>query len=84
MDPSGVYHGMGAKDMPISYIVTSGTYVERTTQLFVEIPTGFSTDENRLAVDVHIYGYADADTIGLARINLTRGLADSYIELVMR
>jgi len=84
IDSLGVYHGMGAKDMPISYIVTSGTYVERTTQLFVEIPTGFSTDENRLAVDVHIYGYADADTIGLARINLTRGLADSYIELVMR
>jgi len=84
IDSLGVYHGMGAKDMPISYIVTSGTDVERTIQLFVNIPTGFSTDENRLAADVHIYGYADEDTIGLARINLTRGSADSYIELVMR
>ena len=84
IDSSGTYHEMGARETAIPYTTTSGTYVERTTQLFVEIPTGFSTDENRLAVDVHIYGYAEADTIGLARINLTRGLADSYIELVMR
>ena len=84
IDSSGVYHEAGMRETTIPYTTTSGIYVERTTQLFVNIPTGFSTDENRLAVDVHIYGYADADTIGLARINLTRGLADTYIELVMR
>jgi len=84
IDSGGYYNQMGVEQMPITYTTTSETYVERTTQLFVNIPTGFSTDENRLAASVHIYGFADADTTGIARINLRRGLADSYIELVMR
>jgi len=84
IDSSGEYHGAGAEQTAIPYTTTSGTYVERTTQLFVNIPTGFSTDENRLAVHVVIYAHVDADTVGQARINLTRGSADSYIELVMK
>ena len=84
MDPSGVYHEMGADSSPIPYNITSGTYVERTTQLFVNLPTAFSTDGNRLAARVQIYAFVDANTTGIVRINLTRGSADSYIELVMR
>ena len=84
MDPSGVYHEMGADSLPIPYNITSGTYVERTTQLFANIPNGFSTDENRLAARVSIYAFVDANTTGQVRLNLTRGSADSYIELVMR
>jgi len=84
IDSSGTYHEMGAKGISILYSTTSEMYVERTTQLFVNVPIGFSTDENRLAAYVRIYVYADANTTGQARINLRRGLADSYIELVMR
>ena len=83
-DSSGTYHEMNSKYMPIPYSTTSETYVERTTQLFVNLPTAFSTDGNRLAARVQIYAYASADTVGRACINLTRGSADSYIELVMR
>ena len=84
MDPSGVYHVMGTDSLPIPYNITSGTYVERTTQLFVNIPTSFSTDGNRLAAHVIIYAHVDANTTGIARINLRRGSADSYIEVAMR
>jgi len=84
MDPSGVYHAMGGDSLPIPYNITSGTYVERTTQLFANIPTSFSTDGNRLAALVKIYAFVDANTTGQVRLNLRRGLADSYIELVMR
>jgi len=84
IDSSGMYHGMGGNGTPISYTTTSGTYVERTTQLFVNIPTSFSTDGNRLAASVNIYALADSNTIGQVRINVRRGLANSYIELVMR
>jgi len=83
-DPSGVYHEMGADSLPVPYNITSGEYVERTTQLFANIPTSFSTDGNRLAARVSIYAFVDADTTGQVRLNLRRGLADSYIELVMR
>jgi len=83
IDSSGEYHEMGVQGMPIEYTTTSGTYVERTTQLFVNIPNSFSTDGNRLAAHVVIYAFVDADTVGQARINLRRGLADSYIELAM-
>jgi len=84
MDSSGGYHEMGVDSMPIPYNITSGTYVERTTQLFANIPTSFSTDGNRLAACVQIYAFVDANTTGQVRLNLRRGLADSYIELVMR
>jgi len=84
IDSSGEYHGAGIMNTAIPYTTTSETYVERTTQLFVNIPTSFSTDGNRLAVHVVIYAHVDADTIGQVRLNLRRGLADSYIELVMR
>jgi len=84
IDSSGTYHEMGASEMAIGYTTISETYVERTTQLFVNIPTAFSTDGNRLAVHVEIHASVDADTIGQVRINLRRGLADSYIELVLR
>ena len=84
IDSSGEYHEMGVQEMPIEYTKISGTYVERTTQLFVNIPTGFSTDGNRLAAHVVIYVFVDANTTGQARINLRRGLADSYIEVAMR
>jgi len=84
MDPSGVYHEMGTDSLPIPYNITSGTYVERTTQLFANIPTSFSTDGNRLAARVMIYAFVDTNTVGQVRLNLTRGSADSYIELVMR
>jgi len=80
----GEYHGAGMGQTAIPYTITSGTYVERTTQLFVNMPTGFSTDGNRLAARVSIYAFVDANTIGQVRINVRRGLADSYIELVMR
>jgi len=83
LDSSGMYHEMNSKYMPIPYNTTSEEYVERTTQLFVNIPTGFSTDENRLAARVQAYAFVDSNTTGQARINLRRGLADSYIELVM-
>jgi len=83
-DSSGTYHEMNSKYMPIPYSTTSETYVERTTQLFVNLPTAFSTDGNRLAARVQIYAFVDANTVGQVRINLTRGSADSYIELVMR
>jgi len=83
IDSSGTYHEMGARETAIPYTTTSGTYVERTTQLFVNIPTSFSTDKNRLAVHVMIYAHVDANTTGQVRINLIRGLADSYIELAM-
>jgi len=84
LDSSGVYHEMNSQYMPIPYSTTSETYVERTTQLFVNVPNEFSTAGNRLAAEVHIYAYVSADTVGQVCINLTRGLADSYIELVMR
>ena len=84
LDSSGMYHEMNSKYMPIPYSTTSETYVERTTQLFVNVPNEFSTAGNRLAAEVHIYAYVSADTVGQVCINLTRGLADSYIELVMR
>ena len=84
LDSSGMYHEMNSKYMPIPYSTTSETYVERTTQLFVNLPTAFSTDGNRLAARVQIYAFVDANTVGQVRINLTRGSADSYIELVMR
>jgi len=84
MDPSGVYHEMGTDSLPIPYNITSGTYVERTTQLFANIPTSFSTDGNRLAARVMIYAFVDTNTVGQVRLNLTRGSADSYIELAMR
>jgi len=84
INSSGGYNEMGAKAMYIPYSITSETYVERTTQLFVNVPNSFSTDGNRLAARVQIYAYASANTVGQARINLRRGLADSYIELVMR
>jgi len=84
IDSSGGYNEMGAKSMYIPYSTTSETYVERTTQLFVNVPTSFSTDGNRLAARVQIYAFVDADTSGQVRLNLRRGLADSYIELVMR
>jgi len=84
IDSSGTYHEMGGNGTQISYSTTSVEYVERTTQLFVNVPIGFSTDENRLAAYVRIYVYADANTTGQARLNIRRGLADSYIELVMR
>ena len=84
MDPSGVYHVMGTDSLPIPYNITSGTYVERTTQLFANIAGGFITNENRLAARVSIYAFVDANTTGQVRLNLTRGSADSYIELVMR
>jgi len=84
MDPSGVYHEIGMDSSPIPYNITSETYVERTTQLFVNLPTGFSTDGNRLAARVSIYAFVDANTTGQVRLNLTRGSADSYIELDMR
>jgi len=84
LDSSGMYHEMNSKYMPIPYNTTSETYVERTTQLFVNLPTAFSTDGNRLAARVQIYAFVDANTVGQVRINLTRGSADSYIELVMR
>ena len=84
INSSGGYNEMGAKSMYIPYSTTSETYVERTTQLFVNVPTSFSTDGNRLAARVQIYAYASANTVGQVRINLTRGSADSYMELVMR
>ena len=84
IDSSGEYHEMGVQGMPIEYTTTSGTYVERTIQLFANIPNSFSTDGNRLAAHVLIRAFVDADTVGIARINLRRGSADSYIELVMR
>jgi len=84
LDSSGVYHEMNSQYMPIPYSTTSETYVERTIQLFVNVPNEFSTAGNRLAAEVHIYAYVSADTVGQVCINLTRGLADSYIELVMR
>jgi len=84
INSSGGYNEMGAKSMYIPYSTTSETYVERTTQLFVNVPNEFSTAGNRLAAEVHIYAYVSADTVGQVCINLTRGLADSYIELVMR
>jgi len=84
IDSSGGYNEVGSKEMPIEYTTTSETYVERTTQLFVNIQNSFSTDENRLAARVTVYAFVDANTTGQARINLRRGLADSYIELVMR
>jgi len=84
IDPLGGYHGAGMRETTIPYTTTSESYVERTTQLFVNIPTGFSTDVNRLAVHVVIYAHVDANTTGQVRLNLRRGLADSYIELVMR
>jgi len=84
IDSSGMYHEAGMREMAIPYSTTSETYVERTTQLFVNIPTGFSTDENRLAARVVVYAFVDANTAGQVRLNLRRGLADSYIELVMR
>jgi len=83
MDPFGVYHEMGTDSLPIPYNITSGTYVERTTQLFANIPTSFSTDGNRLAARIQIYAFVDANTIGQVCLNLTRGSADSYIELDM-
>jgi len=84
IDSSGGYNEVGMKQMPIVYTTTSEEYVERTTQLFVNIQNSFSTDENRLAARVTVYAFVDANTTGIARINLRRGLADSYIELVMR
>jgi len=84
MDPSGVYHEIGGDALPIPYNITSGTYVERTTQLFANILPSFSTDGNRLAARVSIYAFVDANTTGKVRLNLTRGSADSYIELDMR
>jgi len=84
VDSSDMFHEAGAKGMPITYSTTSETYVERTTQLFVNIPTSFSTDGNRLAAAVNIFALADSNTTGQVRLNLRRGLADSYIELVMR
>ena len=83
IDSSGEYHEAGVGETAIPYTTTSGTYVERITQLFVNIPTGFSTGENRLAAHVVIYAHVDANTTGQVCINLTRGLADSYIELAM-
>ena len=84
IDSSGMYHEAGMREMAIPYGTTSETYVERTTQLFANIPTSFSTDENRLAARVVVYAFVDANTAGQVRLNLRRGLADSYIELVMR
>ena len=83
-DSSGMYHEMNSKYMSIPYSTTSETYVERTTQLFVNVPNAFSTDVNRLAARVKIYAFVSADTVGQVRLNLRRGLADSYMELVMR
>jgi len=84
LDSSGGYNEMGAKAMYIPYSITSETHVEHTTQLFVNVPNAFSTDVNRLAARVQIYAYVSANTTGQVRLNLRRGLADSYIELVMR
>jgi len=84
IDSLGTYYEAGMKEMPITYTTASGTYVERTTQLFANIPTSFSTDGNRLAAHVTISAFVDANTVGQVRINLTRGSADSYIELDMR
>jgi len=84
IDSSGTYHLMGVDGMQMSYSTTSETYVERTTQLFANIPNSFSTDGNRLAARVGVYAFVDANTTGQVRLNLRRGLADSYIELVMR
>jgi len=83
IDSLGEYHGAGLRETAISYTITSEEYVKRTTQLFVNIPTGFSTDDNRLAAHVVIYAHADANTTGQVRINLKRGFANSYIELDM-
>ena len=84
IDSSGEYHEAGAQLISDPYTTTSVSYVERTIQLFTRILISFSTDENRLAAHVEIYAFVDADTIGQVRLNLRRGLPDSYIELVMR
>jgi len=84
IDSSGVYHEVGAQIVSEGYTTTFEEYVERTIQLFVRILTGFNTDGNRLAVHVEIHAFVDANTTGQVRLNLTRGSADSYIELVMR
>ena len=84
INSSGVYHEVGANITSEGYTTTSVDYVKRTIQLFVRILVGFNTGGNRLAVHVEIHASVDAGTVGQARINLRRGLADSYIELVMR
>ena len=84
IDSSGEYHEVGAQLISDPYTTTSVSYVERTIQLFTRILIGFSTDENRLAVHVEIHASVEANTIGQVRLNLRRGLADSYMELVMR
>ena len=84
INSSGEYHEVGAHLMTDPYTTTSVSYVERTIQLFTRILIGFSTDESRLAVHVEVHAYVNAGTIGQVRLNFRRGLADSYIELVMR
>jgi len=84
INSSGVYHEVGANIASGGYTTTSVDYVKRTIQLFVRILTGFSTDENRLAVHVEIHASVDAGTVGQVCLNLTRGSADSYMEIVMR
>ena len=84
IDSSGVYHEVGAQLITDPYTTTSVSYVERTIQLFARILIGFNTDENRLAVHVEVHASVDAGTVGQVCLNLRRGLADSYIELVMR
>ena len=84
IDSSGEYHEAGVGETAIPYSTASVEYVERTIQLFTRILISFSTDENRLAVHVEIHASVDAGTVGQVRLNLTRGSADSYIELVMR
>jgi len=84
INSSGGYHEVGAQLISDPYTTTSVSYVERTIQLFTRILIGFSTDESRLAVHVEVHAYVNAGTIGQVRLNFRRGLADSYIELVMR
>jgi len=84
IDSFGVHHEVGVQLINDPYATTSVEYVERTIQLFVRILTGFNTDGNRLAVHVEIHASVDAGTVGQVCLNLRRGLADSYMELVMR
>ena len=85
IDSAGNFGFLYNMDAPYYASADSGTYIELCLQAFIGIENDISLTNRRLGIKVEVWGRVDLPTtVGQAKINCTRGSADSYTEIELK
>jgi len=86
IDANGNFTSYGSATATPHFMTTAAVYQTISTQVFIPVSSFTITGDKRLALRKQLYGHVGgrvSEPLGKMKFNLSRGLADSYLEIYL-